>query len=51
MALREKFWPYVVVQLAETAKRRIPFNRPLWFDAPGDAEAWVVKDQVSGLQV
>ena len=45
MALREKFRPYVVAQLADSAKSGIPFNCPLWFDSPGDAEAWVVDDK------
>jgi len=45
LALRETFKPYVVAQLAETAKSGTPLNRPLWFDAPADTAAWSVEDQ------
>ena len=45
MALREKFRPYVLQELAETARSGLPLNRPLFFDAPADDGAWGVEDQ------
>ena len=30
MAMREAFKPYILAELAETAKSGLPLNRPLW---------------------
>jgi len=47
MAMREAFKPYILAELAETAKSGLPLNRPLWFDTPADKQAWKVDDQFS----
>eukprot|EP00658_Telonema_sp_P-2_P004998 TRINITY_DN11875_c0_g17_i1.p1 TRINITY_DN11875_c0_g17~~TRINITY_DN11875_c0_g17_i1.p1 ORF type:complete len:692 (-),score=129.80 TRINITY_DN11875_c0_g17_i1:280-2355(-) len=45
MALRERFKPYIVTELTQTSSSGLPLNRPLWFDAPTDANTWEVDDQ------
>lgn len=45
MALRESLRTYVVAELSETAASGLPYNRPLFFDYPNDADAWAVDDQ------
>ena len=45
MNLRQTLRPYVVSELGETATSGLPFNRPLLFDYPEDAEVWKIHDQ------
>jgi alpha-D-xyloside xylohydrolase len=45
LRLRERVKPYVLEQMALAAKEGVPPMRPLWFDFPGDAEAWKIEDE------
>ena len=45
LRLRERVKPYVLEQMAVAAKEGVPPMRPLWFDSPGDAEAWKIEDE------
>ncbi len=45
LRLRERIKPYVLEQMAVAADEGIPPMRPLWFDFPGDKEAWAIDDE------
>ena len=46
IALRAELKGYVMEQMARVAADGTPVNRPLWFDAPHDAAAWDVDDEL-----
>jgi alpha-D-xyloside xylohydrolase len=43
--LRERLKPYILEQMRVASANGTPPMRPLWFDDPGDEEAWTVDDQ------
>ena len=40
IALRYKFAPYILAELAYTSQTGRPFNTPLWFDFGDDPQSW-----------
>ena len=43
--LRERLRPYIMEQMRAASERGAPPMRPLFFDFPGDPQAWAVEDQ------